>query len=870
MANSQLRKFANDLAKVKKLAIQAATQPQLAYSSIEDGAIESRIEGVVRAIFGQQFDGTHGSVVVNGPKPPVPQAPTAVAALEGARISWNGMFVGNAIVPLDFARVEVHASIDPDFTAEYAATLIGTFESPRGGEFYANLVPTKYYIKLVARSLSGNRSDASTAVEVTPQSLAVAIPEAVDAKPDASPELQVVGNKTGMTVVARGMVEPTTILDYYLDDILVISTRSTVLNWTTNVAGEPMVPDTDYSWRVVARNARGSAEPSPTVSGRVDLGVDAEVIIGQVSAGFVLAGTIQVGTNIVIDPDIGIKIELTNNGLIHFPSDGSPATITGKLWAQELESRDRLTVHGILNKVVGGIFASNGVTRPGATPTATTDWTDPQTFTKVEVNTTFGKVRGLYDAGSYWIVAVSLFGGSILFIDKTTGRSLGFTGTAEGLNPTGGVTRVFNSNTNQNEWIVFGQLGDGTWMAHRHSDNWTKIGEWKVADPGAISSPAMAVEGTSVFISYWSTSQARHRVREYSAMGDLIKTDEIGDTFWTASRESRGLYVGNADFGARRYVLAHATGVRVYSAPAGPAATRTLVASQGWTAGGGEEIIGLSYDGTRFHSLGLPSGKVYHYSRVNTATPRVLTYTWYDEIGTPHETDASDATTWTQPARQWMRVTAPLFPSPDPAREEPTSIRIYIANRLQPDLGQGINAATYDIPLAGSGVPQAPLMNNFPVATTPGFFTSTFTDARGALWRWNGDGTGVAGPLGWLANRGGVRRSDFATAASGWTVTSQNAEEFGLFKQGNITVTRTGSAISVGASGNVTNEPVCTLPAGWAPWTTVSASTGATGRLAGAYVSSLGEIVLSAAAGTSDIANGESLSFAFAYFATMG
>ena len=131
-----IQKLARRLRGVERLAFKAAPQPQLAYSSIEDGAIQSVVDGSLKAIIGQQFDGTQTVTVVNGPTPPTPTAPTGTAGIEGATFRWDGTFAGGEVVPMDFSRVELHVSTDPLLTGDLAETLRATFETPRGGEVF--------------------------------------------------------------------------------------------------------------------------------------------------------------------------------------------------------------------------------------------------------------------------------------------------------------------------------------------------------------------------------------------------------------------------------------------------------------------------------------------------------------------------------------------------------------------------------------------------------------------------------------------------------------------------------------------------------------------------------------------------------------
>jgi hypothetical protein len=119
---------------------------------------------------------------------------------------------------------------------------------------------------------------------------------------------------------------------------------------------------------------------------------------------------------------------------------------------------------------------------------------------------------------------------------------------------------------------------------------------------------------------------------------------------------------------------------------------------------------------------------------------------------------------------------------------------------------------------------------------------------------------GVEGPnsdSGWLSS--GI------TAASGWSIQAQNYRKINGIVSGNLSVTRTGSSITVPASGNIANTNLATLPSGYynTEQSTGQVMTLAAGPIINGYVNAEGLIILSTSGGGASIGNGDTFSFSF-------
>ncbi|MEU9775298.1 hypothetical protein [Streptomyces sp. NPDC047968] len=156
----ELARLATRIANLERRLSQQTRTSRLAYSSVEGGAIEVHDDaGSLRAVIGQQPDGTTGVNITNGPPPPRPTQPTVTSVLGGMAVTWHGTLDGVLAPPLDFARVEIHAATVDGF-APSPATLRATIETPVGCTV---TVPTDVplYVRLVARNTSGAPSEPS-------------------------------------------------------------------------------------------------------------------------------------------------------------------------------------------------------------------------------------------------------------------------------------------------------------------------------------------------------------------------------------------------------------------------------------------------------------------------------------------------------------------------------------------------------------------------------------------------------------------------------------------------------------------------------------------------------------------------------------
>ena len=160
--SGEFRELARRLRRLEE-GVKAQNVPQLAHSSVEDGAIEHYdADGQLTAIVGKQHDDTTAPVVVTGPPPPAPTGLDVVGGQLQVTATWDGTWADGAVAPMDFARVEVHVGASQDFEVDplpMSTTRVATIESPGGASVTWMAEPGEVWVTIVARSLPGKVSE---------------------------------------------------------------------------------------------------------------------------------------------------------------------------------------------------------------------------------------------------------------------------------------------------------------------------------------------------------------------------------------------------------------------------------------------------------------------------------------------------------------------------------------------------------------------------------------------------------------------------------------------------------------------------------------------------------------------------------------
>lgn len=176
-----LDRLYRDVENLKQQYKGLAGGPQLALSSIENGAIDSMdADGNLKMTIGQQDDGGNTINVISGPTPPTPVRFTVDVDHGKFIVHWSGDFDGDALAPSDWSRAEVHASQDPFFVPD-RTTARGSIVSAAGGEVTIGVLKGPWTIKMLAWSQAGKMSAPSAPVDVEVPGYGDIVLEEIDA-----------------------------------------------------------------------------------------------------------------------------------------------------------------------------------------------------------------------------------------------------------------------------------------------------------------------------------------------------------------------------------------------------------------------------------------------------------------------------------------------------------------------------------------------------------------------------------------------------------------------------------------------------------------------------------------------------------------
>lgn len=668
-------------------------------------------------------------------------------------------------------------------------------------------------------------------------------PDVPTEPPAESPALTVSGMPNGLVVRAEEFAA-TTSVEYHITDTVDLdgngnalpfapsaatligdATHSSVLVVTELPDGTPLAVDTPYYLRAVASNDVGTAAPGPMASGSLNLDTVADVVASSLTAGFVLAGSVQVG-QITIDPNTGITIPDASGGVTHFPSDGSTATMTGSLQTNNLTVENNLTVNGEKNAIAGTLGLQGAVAAPNTPPTL-----DRDRYHVVTLAVPPGVGDNWYSLcdsvdGTKWL-SVPIGGTTHVHMwSKSSGADLG---EAPIVRPSDkwprGITRVGSY-----YYVAYTGVDNDRVNVRKYDATFNEVADFGDVVPwggGATTSgPGIGTDGTKLYVvSATDVNDGWYRLTTVQTDGTVEGHERLYGDWW---RNSPGVVVLPNYGPDSRPAILIANGL----ANAWYLDTLELAPYPGGDIDGGS---GYWLDGDRLYFLhgwaGEGAGgsdkaiKMVDFGITWPTETLSVTYTWFDSdtTGGEHETTASPPAVIPSEPGRVLEVRTP--PPPDNGNpDDPDSVRIYINDKLQTPFTSSGNAHWFN---TFSDGPPAPTESSFESGSGGvGRLRSDAVDTDGPLIELRGNGAGRTGPLTWGSTgapilqpwQPGVYEGTWENFnADGSSPAEYRMDPFGvLWVRGTV-------------KGGGDQETIFTLPAGYRPAENTSAVCAASG-----------------------------------------
>lgn len=403
--SNDLAKLAARIAALERRLTQQTRTSQLAYSSIEDGAVEVYdAGGSLRAIIGQQPDGTSGVISVNGPRPPIPSAAQVEPVLNGLRITWDGTFADTEAAPLDLSRIQVHLLTSPQ-TEPDVMWPAATIEAASGASV---TIATNYYgdlwVRLIAVNTSGTPSTPSAAVQTA-------------ARRAASADL-------GNGVIQQGHVAVGAITTPHLA-VGSVTPEQIAVGQGTN-----LIPDPGFEGAVIAGAVAAAGAPWSLARGnRTGVGVRVDCLADEATYFTLPLATVPVlaGAQLYLAVDVLVSDDLDAQAVkILARWENAAGTVLGYGVVEKPDP-----VPGMWQRITGQVAAPQGTTQAVLALEASAATTGWAVFDNAEAHTIFGRVVGgaraelgpdglrLYDETGE--VAVSLVTGTPQYLTLRSG-----------------------------------------------------------------------------------------------------------------------------------------------------------------------------------------------------------------------------------------------------------------------------------------------------------------------------------------------------------------------------------------------------------------------------------------------------------------
>lgn len=546
--------------------------------------------------------------------------------------------------------------------------------------------------------------------------------------------------------------------------------------------------------------------------------MSSDVFTGTAFEGYIFKGTTFQTTNGSEFSDRGLFMyDLDGNPRIQAPVDGSDFTINAEIVARSLTSTGRASFLAEDNRIEpgAGLVLAAGVGDPPSPPVVSTYY---PTIPAPAIPEGYACTGFGYTGGHFYRI-----------LDNTTA---GENDRMQKISPDGTVVSEweFLYNTLNGMTAIGDELfllghEEGKGGEHkRHVRVYSTSGQyrrqWEYTSYGTGTyQPGIGKDdaGNVLIAQCWVTGELSWRAYNPTT-GALISQVDTNDN---TKSGINGIYVGAADFGVRRAVIAKAhEGAGYRQFPVFSLSTHKYVPAESWTSAGRAEPMGLAWDGSKWFSIN-SGGTISEYSTLNTGDDSSdwwAVYRWAKDVDSDLTIDLSSRISpparFAWPRRARLKITAPNLPqgageiAPSLAYKTSTPTRTDFHTPSWWSVTGEPSAYYYELSEFWYSEPSPGDENNFPDGTP------SVLSAASGLFEVKGDGSGHWGPL--TFNPDGTMSS---SAVPDWTPITTFESGFGPQEWGDVPAYRiwpdgkvewTGVVAGNIPSGN--GVPILTIP----------------------------------------------------------
>lgn len=386
------------------------------------------------------------------------------------------------------------------------------------------------------------------------------------------------------------------------------------------------------------------------------------------------APSIKLGDAVEITEAHGIRQFGPDGALnVDLPSDGSPAALRGDFSARRLTAQHMQLSGDMAVAASAEVVLDPGVVAPAAAPQVSAHWPRVTLPPLTDQEQAVGIARGeghwwrlvttsvpFADGGRDRIEKIDLNGALVSEFTTSQRGAVGFTYLNGDLYvlvpnvivPQGSTVIISN--------VVYVYGVDGTYQRQWEAGGYL-FGSYGTRSPHR---PGIGNDGTNVVIAQCNKDGVLNYWRRSTATGALISSHNTGDKF---NADVRGLYIGSADFGGQKLLVAKQT-------PAGSTYRQLVVydlpghgynSGLSWRTPNREAPAGLAYDGTFFWSMTSEGNLVRYSRREGTRVVGDDSGNWWLAASwrnNPAESLVGPAQRFTWPHRAELLVTVPDIP----------------------------------------------------------------------------------------------------------------------------------------------------------------------------------------------------------------